>query len=382
MISFKPTEEEQQLIETVERFVRDEIQPNADPLDKTLIVDSSVVKKHSDLGLHLLSFPEQLGGFGLNIVAKLMVEKTIAKASAAYAVALDSAGLGAQAILNLGTLEQQSELLTPFQSDPNYSLAFAMTEANLASHTGYLQTTATKTSKGYVLNGEKMTVYNIGRANQVVILARTSEGQGLEGVQAFVVDTQNPGLKIGSADDRSGLFGSQSAPIQLSDCEVSEFSLLQGGDDPLKNLTTVLNIGRVINTARITGVADAAIDSITEYAQQRETFGKKICQHQGLAFFMVDMLVPVEAAHCLNLKAASQLDKNQDATVASCNAAIHANEAAVQTTIDAIQVFGGAGFMKDLPVERYMRDARTLANTLGTIEEHQEVLGTALYPAA
>ena len=382
MISFKPTEEEQQLIESVERFVREEIQPNADALDKTLAIDQQIVQKHAQLGLHLLSFPESLGGFGLNIVAKLLVEKTIARASAAYAVALDNAGLGAQAILHLGTSEQQGEFLSPFQSDPSYALAFALTEANLASHTGYLQTTATPTSKGYLLNGAKMTVYNIGRANQVVVLARTSEGEGFDGVQAFVVDTSNPGLTIGDADQRSGLFGSESAPIQLTDCEVSEFALLKGGDAPLQNLNTVLNIGRVINTARITGVADAAIDSITEYAQQRETFGKKICQHQGLAFFMVDMLVPVEAAHCLNLKAASELDKLQDASVSSCNAAIHANEAAVQTTIDAIQVFGGAGFMKDLPVERYMRDARTLANTLGTIEEHQEVLGTALYPAA
>lgn len=382
MISLKPTEEEQQLIDTVERFVRDEIQPNADLLDKSLSVENSVVKKHADLGLHSLGFPEHLGGFGLNIVAKLLVEKTIAKASAAYAVALDNAGLGAQAILNLGNSEQQSEFLSPFQTDSNYTLSFAMTEGNLASHTGYLQTTATKTSNGYVLNGEKMTVYNIDRANQVVVLARTEQGQGLAGVQAFVVDAKTPGLHIGAPDDRSGLFGSHSAPVQFTDCEVKEFSLLQGGEQPLQNLTTVLNIGRVINTARITGVADAAIDSITEYAQQRESFGKKICQHQGLAFFMVDMLVPVEAAHCLNLKAASQLDKQQDATVASCNAAIHANEAAVQTTIDAIQVFGGAGFMKDLPVERYMRDARTLANTLGTTEEHQEVLGSALYPAA
>lgn len=144
-------------------------------------------------------------------------------------------------------------------------------------------------------------------------------------------------------------------------------------------LTRLFDIARVVNAARMVGAARGAMGFAVDYAQDRKAFGKPICAHQGLAFFIADMEVALESARNLVLKAAWQLESGEVATVAACNAAICACDAAVKVTVDAVQVFGGAGFMKDMPVERYMRDVRTLGTALGTPEDHVAVLGEVLY---
>jgi butyryl-CoA dehydrogenase len=271
----------------------------------------------------------------------------------------------------LGSPEQVARWL----DDTDRVWALASTEADPAAHLGWMATTARREGSAFVLNGEKLCVFNADRADRLVVLARSADGEGLAGIEAFVVETKAPGVQIG-LEDRMGLRAGRPCRVQL---EGVAGERLDGAADTAAALTRLFDIGRVVNAARMVGAARGAMGFAVDYAQDRKAFGKPICAHQGLAFFIADMEVALESARNLVLKAAWQLDSGADATVASCNAAICACEAAVKVTVDAVQVFGGAGFMKDMPVERYMRDVRTLGNALGTPEDHVAVLGEALY---
>ena len=383
MISFQPTDEEQQLLETVRRFSEDVVIPDAREADVRGEIDPSIRGQYCELGLHLLGIPESLGGIGeLTLTSKLLMEEVLANASVSHALALDSAGLGAQAIIRLGSEAQQQHCLPPVLEEPNKAVAFAVSEADLASHTGHFQTRAEKKGGGYVLNGEKLAVLNADRAEHIVVLARAESGSGFSGVKALIVEKDNPGVTVGSRQKFMGLNAAPTFEVIFTDCEVSSEAELCSAENIAQEIVQVLNIGRAINGARNVAVGQAALAMAVDYAQEREAFGKKICQHQGLAFFIVDKEVALNAAQALNYKAISRVTQGKDATQAACLAINYSNRAAVQATIDSIQVFGGAGFMKDLNVERYMRDARTLANVLGSEAEHNEVLGEYLYPAA
>ncbi len=383
MISFQPTDEEQQLLETVRRFSDDVITPDAREADVKGAIEPSIYSQYYDLGLHLLGIPESLGGIGgFTLTSKLLMEEVLATASASHALALDSAGLGAQTIVRLGSDAQQQRYLESMVERPDSVFAFAVTEADLASHTGYFQTRVEKKGSGYLLNGQKLAVLNADRAEHFIVLARADGGAGFSGVKALVVKKDTPGVQVGSRQKFMGLNAAPAFEVTFTDCEVPQEDELCDAENVAQEIVQILNIGRAMNGARNVAVGQAALAMAIDYAQEREAFGKKICQHQGLAFFIVDKEVALNAAQALNYKAISRIVQGKDATQAACLAINYSNRAAVQATIDSIQVFGGAGFMKDLNVERYMRDARTLANVLGSEAEHNEVLGEYLYPAA
>ncbi|MDY6941413.1 MAG: acyl-CoA dehydrogenase family protein [Pseudomonadota bacterium] len=378
MISFYPSEEERALLETIQRFAEDSLAPAVREADRNMTVADSVRNTYRETAMHLVGLPESHGGVGFGLTAKVLAEEALSKTDAAQAVALDDAGLAAQAIVALATSEQAEALLSPLADQADYSLAFASAESDPAAHLGYMSARAERQDGGFVLNGEKLGVYNAARAKKLIVLAKTSDAEGLSGLDAFVVDPTCQGVEI-TPEDRMGLRAGGACRIRFDNVSLSANAHLNGADDQTAALGRLFNIARTVTAARIVGAARGALSYAIDYAQDRKTFGKPICGHQGLAFFIADMEVATEAARNLVLKAAYELENGEDATVSSCNAAIYACESGVRVTVDAVQVFGGAGFMKDMPVERYMRDVRTLGNMFGTSEDHIAVLGEFLY---
>lgn len=375
MISFRPTEDEQALLDTCARFAEQVLAPQTREADRENAIDDRVRQQYREMGMHLLGLPEAYGGSEFGLIAKVLAEEALARVDAAQAVALDEAGFAAQAVLLLGTDAQKQQWLAPFAQDAAYALALAADERDPAANLGYLQTRAEPAGEDYRLSGEKLAVYNAERARHFIVLARVQEGEGLAGVAAFVVDARDAGVTI-ELEDRMGLRAARACRVGFNEAKAQR---LGGDSENLAGLQRLYAIIRTVNAARMVGAARGAHNFAIDYAQDRKTFGKPICAHQGLAFFMADMEVALEAARNLVIKAAWRLAQGEDATVESCNAAIYAAESGVRVTIDAIQVYGGAGFMKDMPVERYARDVRTLANMLGSSEDHLAVLGQALY---
>lgn len=371
MISFACSEDEQSLLDTLGRFAPNQLMPDARAADRRQSVDAAVRDAYREMGAHLLGLPEAAGGIGFGLTAKILAEEILARSDAAQAVGLDDLGLAAQAIVALGSDAQ----IAQFLGDAERVWALASSEDDPAAHLGYMSTIAHRQGDGHVLSGAKCGVFNADRADQIVVLARAEEGEGLAGIAAFVVDARAPGVQI-TLEDRMGLRAGRPCRVQF---EGTPGERLAGATDSVAALTRLFDIARVVNAARMVGAARGAMGFAVDYAQDRKAFGKPICAHQGLAFFIADMEVALESARNLVLKAAWQLESGEVATVAACNAAICACDAAVKVTVDAVQVFGGAGFMKDMPVERYMRDVRTLGTALGTPEDHVAVLGEVLY---
>jgi len=371
MISFACSEDEQSLLDTLGRFAQNQLMPEARAADRRQSVDAAVRGAYREMGAHLLGLPEAAGGIGFGLTAKILAEEILSRSDAAQAVGLDDLGLAAQAVVALGSDAQ----IAQFLGDAERVWALASSENDPAAHLGYMSAVARRQGDGYVLSGVKTGVFNADRADRLVVLARAEEGEGLAGIAAFVVDARAPGVQI-ALEDRMGLRAGRPCRVQI---EGTPGERLAGAADPVAALTRLFDIGRVVNAARMVGAARGAMGFAVDYAQDRKAFGKPICGHQGLAFFIADMEVALESARNLVLKAAWQLESGEVATVAACNAAICAADASVKVTVDAVQVFGGAGFMKDMPVERYMRDVRTLANALGTPEDHVAVLGEVLY---
>ena len=371
MISFACSEDEQSLLDTLGRFAQNQLMPEARAADRRQSVEAAVRGAYREMGAHLLGLPEAAGGIGFGLTAKILAEEILARSDAAQAVGLDDLGLAAQAVVALGSDAQ----IAQFLGDAERVWALASSENDPAAHLGYMSTVARRQGDGYVLSGVKTGVFNADRADWLVVLARAEEGEGLAGIAAFVVDARAPGVQI-ALEDRMGLRAGRPCRVQI---EGASGERLAGAADPVAALTRLFDIGRAVNAARMVGAARGAMGFAVDYAQDRKAFGKPICAHQGLAFFIADMEVALESARNLVLKAAWQLESGEVATVAACNAAICAAEASVKVTVDAVQVFGGAGFMKDMPVERYMRDVRTLANALGTPEDHVAVLGEVLH---
>ena len=374
MISFHPSDDEKTLLETIERFARDNLLPAYRRADRDCRIDDAIRKQYRDLGGHLLGLPEAAGGIGFGFTAKCLAEEALARLCPAHGVGLDEAGLGAQAVLALGSEAQKAQLLSPLAEQAGYGLALAANEVDPAANAGHMATRA-EGGDSARLHGEKRAVYNADCASVLIVLAQAGDYDGLEGVEAYAVDPRAEGVSIG-LEDSMGLRAARPCRVVLDGAQGQR---LNGAEDTAAALRRFYNAARILTAARLAGAARGAMDYAVDYAQDRKAFGKPIAGHQGLAFFMADMEVAIEAARNLMLKAAWQFERGEEATVAACNAAIYAGESAVRVTIDAVQVFGGSGFMKDMPVERYMRDARTLANMIGTSEDHVAVAGEALY---
>ena len=376
MIGFALTEEQQAIRNLARRFSRDEIVPVAAEYDEREEIPWEVIRKAHASGLMNLDIPEEYGGQGLDHLTTVMVIEELAAGCAGICSTMTGNSLAALPILIAGT-EEQKRMLQPVLSGPRL-MAFCLTEPNAGSDVGSITTTARREGDRYVLNGTKCFITNGGVASLYVVFASTDRSQGAKGLSAFIVPGDTPGLSAGKKEKKMGIRSSQTTEIILENVRVPAANLLGREGDGFKIAMKTLDISRPSVGAQALGVARAALEHALVYARQRVQFGRPIAEQQAIQFMLADMAMEVEAARLMVWRAAWLIDQGLPVTVEGAMAKCYAGDVAVRVTTEAVQVFGGYGYMRDYPVEKLMRDAKIMQIYEGTNQIQRLVVARGL----
>ena len=373
--------EQQEIRRLVREFAEREIKPRAAAIDHTDDFPRDLVAKAAQLGLLGVLVPEAYGGAGLDHVAFAVFVEEVARYSASTAGILDVHGsVGTEPIVLFGNEEQKRRWL-PDLANGKKLAAFALTEPEAGSDAAHLKTIATHRNGKYVLRGTKIFITNAGEAQLYVVMATTSPGSGAEGITTFLVGGDNPGLKVGPKLKKMGLNGSAIAEVHLEDCAVDETDRLGNEGEGFRIAMRALDSGRIGISAQAVGLAQGALDDAIAYAKERKQFGKPIAELQTIQNKIADMTVKVCAARWMTWKAAALCDAGQPFTKAASMAKLFATDAAMEITLDALQVFGGYGYLEDYPMARRVRDAKACQIYEGTNQVQRVVIARELMPA-
>jgi butyryl-CoA dehydrogenase len=339
-----------------------------------------IMKVCADAGLFGVSMPEEFGGFGGGALENCLAVEEMSRVCLGVATSYAASGLGAHPIMLYGSPEQKKKYLPDIAKGRRLA-AFGLTEADAGSDAGSIRTTATRTEKGYVLNGTKQWITNGGEAEIYTIIAMTDRSKGPRGASAFIVEKGAPGFGFGKKEKKMGIRASATRELVFQDCFV-----------PRENLIAKEGMGFIITMrtfdrtrpgvgSQAVGVAQGALDEAVRYAREREQFGKKIISFQAVQHLLADMATQVEAARALVYSVARYIDQSKDPkeiSKVSGMAKVFASDVAVKVTVDAVQIFGGYGYMRDYPVEKMMRDAKILQIYEGTNQIQRNVIGLEL----
>ena len=373
--------EQQEIRRLVREFAEREIKPRAAAIDHTDDFPRDLVAKAAQLGLLGVLVPEAYGGAGLDHVAFAVFVEEVARYSASTAGILDVHGsVGTEPIVLFGNEEQKRRWL-PDLANGKKLAAFALTEPEAGSDAAHLKTIATHQNGKYVLRGTKIFITNAGEAQLYVVMATTHPGSGAEGITIFLVGGDNPGLKVGPKFKKMGLNGSAIAEVHLEDCAVDETDRLGNEGEGFRIAMRALDSGRIGISAQAVGLAQGALDDAIAYAKERKQFGKPIAELQTIQNKIADMTVKVSAARWMTWKAAALCDAGQPFTKAASMAKLFATDAAMEITLDALQVFGGYGYLEDYPMARRVRDAKACQIYEGTNQVQRVVIARELMPA-
>ncbi|HEY8737610.1 MAG TPA: acyl-CoA dehydrogenase family protein [Candidatus Dormibacteraeota bacterium] len=356
--------------EEIRRLARDfaerEVRPRAAAIDQEVTFPRDLVEKAAALGLLGILVPEAYGGAGLDHVSFAIFIEEVARFSASTAVIVDvHTSVGTEPIVLFGSEDQKRRWL-PELAEGKQLAAFALTEPDAGSDAAHLQTTATRGGAGYVLNGSKIFITNAGEAGRYIVMATTRPGSGAAGVTAFVVGAENPGMKIGPPFKKMGLNGSAIAEVFFEGCEVPEADRLGEEGQGFRIAMRALDSGRIGISAQAVGLAQGALDDAVAYAKERKQFGKPIAALQTIQNKLADMSVKVRAARWMTWKAAARCDAGQPFTKEASMAKLYATDMAMEVTLDALQVFGGYGYLEEYPMARRVRDAKACQIYEGT----------------
>ncbi len=347
--------------ETIERFAQARIAPHAADWDATSSFPRDVLEELARLDLMGMTIPEYFGGSALSRLHAAIVYTTLAEADLSTAVWLSVHNMAASIIARAGSDELKQQWL-PAMARGAALGAFSLSEADAGSDPSALRTTAQRAGDQYVLNGSKMWVTSGSVAQVFVIMART----GPKAISAFIVPSDAPGLRVGKIVEKMGLHSSPTTELILEDCRIPATHLLGFEGDGLKIALGALEGGRVNIAAAATGLGQAAVTVATRYARERKQFDRTIGEFQAIQCMLADMVTAVDAARLLTYRAADLLDHALGATREAAMAKCFATDMAMRVTTDAVQILGGAGYTKDWPVERYMRDAKATQIFEGT----------------
>jgi alkylation response protein AidB-like acyl-CoA dehydrogenase len=377
VISFAPTEDQRLIRDTVRELAANELRPRIREAESKRALPDDVARQVHEMGLTTLSLPESAGGQGLPLVTAVIAEEELAWGDPVAALAAPGPGALAYPILELGQEAQQARYLRPFAGADGWKRrgAFAWSERKAAPAAG-LSTVARKDGAGWILDGRKSFVVNGGIADFTVVVAQVEAGAGWNGLGAFVVEADNPGLRPGARHATLGLDAVHFGEIVLEACRVPAVARL-GDADISPALARVFSRMALHGAARAVGLGRAAYEVARDYCETRTAFGKPIGHFQAVAFTLADRLMDVESARWLAWKAAASWDAGRDARRDVAIAGAFASEAAMRCADDAVQLHGGMGFMRDLPVEKMMRDAKMLA-LVGPTAETLDQIATAI----
>jgi acyl-CoA dehydrogenase len=379
-ISFELTDEQKALRDLAHEFAAKEIRPREAEYDEHSTHPADVIAKAHELGLMNLHIPEAYGGLGLSCFDGMLVGEELNWGCSGIGTSLAVNGLGAGPVIVFGSEEQKKRFLTPLVEEP-LLISFGLTEPNAGSDVSGIQTTAVRKGDEYVLNGSKMFITNAGHATWVVVFAKTDpSAHGHSGLSAFVVPTDLDGAIHEKHLDKMGQRATDTSAIAFQDVVVPAANRLGEEGEGFKIAMTVLDFTRPGTAIGAVGVARAAYEHAKAYSVERRQFGMPIAMNQGVNFMIADMATKVEAARLLCWQAAWMIDQGhgRKATLYSSMAKRFAADTAMEVTTDAVQVFGGYGYMKEYPVEKLMRDAKLFQIYEGTSQIQRLVIAREL----
>ncbi|MFE2555695.1 acyl-CoA dehydrogenase family protein [Streptomyces sp. NPDC059352] len=374
------SEEQEAVRRLAEDFVAREVAPHAVAWDRAEEVDRSLVKKLGAVGFLGLTIPEEYGGSGGDHLAYCLVTEELGRGdSSVRGIVSVSLGLVAKTIAGWGSEEQKRAWLPRLASGEALG-CFGLTEPGTGSDAGNLTTRAVRDPDAdeYVVSGTKMFITNGTWADVVLLFARTNDTPGHKGVSAFLVPTDTPGLTRRAVHGKLGLRGQATAELVLEDVRVPASAMLGPEGRGFTVAMSALAKGRMSVAAGCVGIAQAALDAAVRYAGEREQFGKPIASYQLVQELISDIAVDVDAARLLTWRVADLIDRGQDFATAASKAKLYASEAAVRAANNALQVFGGYGYIDEYPVGKLLRDARVMTLYEGTSQIQKLIIGRAL----
>ncbi|MDV6379191.1 acyl-CoA dehydrogenase [Sporosarcina sp. GW1-11] len=367
------SEEQQMMRQMVRDFAKKEIEPWIPRMEEGEF-PRELIEKMGELGLMGITAPEQYGGSEMDFLSYIIAIHELSKVSAVMGVVLSvHTSVGMNPILYFGNEEQKNRYL-PKMASGEYLGAFCLTEASSGSDAGSLKTRAKRVDDEYVINGSKMFITNGGEADVYIVFANTAPEKGTYGITAFIVEKNTPGLVIGKDEKKMGLHGSRTVELHFDNMKVPLENRLGEEGQGFKIAMANLDVGRIGIASQALGIAEASLEAAVGYAKEREQFGKPIAANQGVGFKLADMATATEAARLLVYRAAWLRSENKPCGKEASMAKLFAAQVAVDNSIEAVQVFGGYGYTKDYPVERYFRDAKVCQIYEGTSEIQRMVI--------
>jgi acyl-CoA dehydrogenase len=377
-ISFALTEEQRALRELAHEFAVREIRPKAAEYDEHQTHPAQEIAKAHEVGLMNPHIPAALGGAGLGAIEGALIGEELCWGCSGIATSIVGNVLGALPVLLAGSEEQKEEWLAPLLEEP-ILCSFALTEPGAGSDVSGIQTTAVRQGGDYILNGSKMFITNAGQAGWFTVFASTDKAAGHRGLTAFVVPRGADGVTIEKHLDKMGQRATDTSAMALQDVKVPADNRLGEEGEGFKIAMQTLDNTRPGTAAGAVGVARAAFEHSVEYARERVQFGQPIAMNQGVNFLVADMATEIEAARLLVWQAAWLLDQGKRATLESSYAKRFAADTAMKVTTDAVQIFGGYGYIKEYPVEKLMRDAKLFQIYEGTSQIQRLVIAREIF---
>jgi acyl-CoA dehydrogenase len=379
-VSFELTDEQKGLRALAREFAEKEIRPKAAEYDEHQTHPADVIAKAHELGLMNIHVPEEYGGPGLPGFDGMLIGEELNWGCSGIGTSILANTLGAGPVLIAGSDEQKRQWLPPLLEEP-ILCSFGLTEPDAGSDVARIKTTAERRGDEYVVNGSKTFITNAGRAAWTVVFAKTDAAKGHKGLSAFVVPMDAPGVTVEQHLDKMGQRATDTSAFSLQDVVVPAANLLGAEGDGFKIAMQTLDLTRPGTAAGAVGVAQAAFELAKGYAVERVTFEQPIAMHQGVNFLIADMATEIEAARLLVWQAAWMLDKGwgRKATLYSSFAKRFAADTAMKVATDAVQVFGGYGYIKEYPVEKLMRDAKLFQIYEGTSQIQRLVIAKELF---
>ncbi len=372
------TAEQTLLRDTARELANKEIAPKAAEIDKQHRFPKEQVARLAEMGLMGVAIPQEWGGAGMDAVSYVLALEEISRACASTGVIMSvNNSLVCDPILKFGTDAQKTRFLIPLASGKKLG-CFALSEPGAGSDAAALTTTARRDGDLYIINGTKNFITNGPVSDVVLLFAVTQPGIGHGGLTAFLVDSKTPGLQFGPPDDKLGIRGALSSQLFLTDCAVPADALLGQPGGGFKLAMSALDGGRIGIASQALGIARAAFEAATRYSKERKTFGQTLSEHQAIQFKLADMCTEIDAARLLIWRAAAKKDEKGRFSLEASMAKLFAAEMANRVVTQALQVFGGYGYLGDFPAERHFRDARITEIYEGTSEIQRLVIASAI----
>lgn len=352
------TEEQNMIVDICRQIVDEKIVPVRAEMDEKAIFPGEILKEIAKSDLFRLFIPEEFGGMGTGIFEVCLATEELSRGDLSVATSYAASGLGIIPILISGSMEQKKKYLPQLASGEKLA-AFGLTESEAGSDVGNIRTTALKKGGFYLLNGTKQWITNGGEADIYVIFTMTNPEKGIRGMSAVIVEKGTPGFEFGKKEDKLGIRASVTRELIFTDCKVSEENILGKEGMGFIIAMKTFDQSRPVVGAQAVGVAQAALEEALSYSKVRKQFGTHISSFQAIQHMLADMAINIEAARALVYHTARVIDSGEkNISRLSSMSKIFASDMAIKVTSDAVQIFGGYGFMKEYPLEKMMRDAK------------------------